>query len=106
MRKKLSLYIVFILLVVVLLTVLCQSSVLTAEEVDPPYIGPETCKTCHTEQYSKWEKTGHALMLITANRARELKYPLPSGISWDDVAYVIGSRWKLRYINTSGYIIT
>ncbi|MFQ5820328.1 MAG: ammonia-forming cytochrome c nitrite reductase subunit c552 [Candidatus Heimdallarchaeota archaeon] len=24
------------------------------------YVGPETCKTCHSEQYDAWNETGHA----------------------------------------------
>lgn len=70
------------------------------------YVGPEVCKTCHTEEYEEWKDTGHANMLLTAEEAQAKGFPLPEGLSWDDIAYTIGGKWKIRYINKSGYIIT
>ncbi|WP_309491937.1 ammonia-forming cytochrome c nitrite reductase subunit c552 [Candidatus Hecatella orcuttiae] len=72
----------------------------------PSYVGPETCKICHPAQYEEWKDTGHANMILTAQQAQEEGFPLPEGISWDDVAYTLGGIWKIRYINTSGYFIT
>jgi hypothetical protein len=70
------------------------------------YVGPEACKTCHSTKYDAWKDTGHANMLLTAAEAQAKGFPLPEGLSWDDIIYTIGGTWKIRYINTSGYIIT
>lgn len=70
------------------------------------YMGPETCGTCHPENYEEWKESGHAIILLPADKAKERGFPLPSGISWDDIAFTIGGLWKVRYVNTSGYIIT
>lgn len=42
-----------------------------------------------------------------AKEAHTVGMALPEGYSWDDISYVIGGRrWKIRYINTEGYIVT
>ncbi len=67
------------------------------------------CKTCHPAQYALWANTTHTSKLITKEDAIARDYPLPppNGTgNWSDVSFVIGSKWKIRYVNNTGYIIT
>lgn len=71
------------------------------------YVGSEKCFDCHTEQYNKWQASGHPWKLRKADRAKYSKLPLPPGYSWDDISYVIGGATKkARFIDKDGYIIT
>jgi hypothetical protein len=71
------------------------------------YEGAEFCKDCHEENYNKWRRSGHPYKLMRGEEARNRPIPLPIGVDWDDVSYVIGGyKWKSRYIGTDGYIIT
>ncbi|MFQ5711451.1 MAG: multiheme c-type cytochrome [Candidatus Geothermarchaeales archaeon] len=97
---------IFILLVLGTLIASMVSQMAFASPAGEEYKGPEFCGTCHAEEYGEWKNTGHRLMLLPAEEAKERGYPLPEGVSWDDVAYVVGSKWKHRYINTTGYFIT
>jgi hypothetical protein len=50
---------------------------------------------------------GHPYKLRPASEAKYAPLPLPEGYAWDDISYVIGGfRWKSRYVNKEGYIIT
>ena len=71
------------------------------------YEGSEWCSECHEQNYNKWKASGHPYKLMKSEQARNRPIPLPNGISWDDVTYVIGGyKWKSRYIDDRGYIIT
>ncbi len=71
------------------------------------YEGPEYCKDCHEENYNDWRTSGHPYKLMKGELAQNRPIPLPEGIDWDDVSYVIGGyKWKSRYIDNEGYIIT
>jgi hypothetical protein len=71
------------------------------------YEGPEFCKQCHEENYNDWRASGHPYKLMKGEEARFRPIPLPEGIDWDDVSYVIGGyKWKSRYMDQDGYIIT
>jgi hypothetical protein len=51
--------------------------------------------------------SGHPYKLRPAADAKLAPLPLPEGVSWDDVSYVIGGyKWKARFIGEDGYIIT
>ncbi len=97
-----------ILLVSVPLITACageESSSTTASELG--YVGSETCAQCHAEQYSTFQVSGHPWKLKTAEVAKANPLPLPKGVTWDDVSYVIGGyKWKARYMDKDGYIIT
>jgi hypothetical protein len=44
---------------------------------------------------------------MKGEEAKHRPIPLPLGTIWDDISYVIGGyKWKSRYIDTEGYIIT
>lgn len=79
------------------------------------FVGSEKCKGCHAEEYKSWKDTFHAKMVrpkkgaLLKDAAVKWKSdgatPGPTrgnvtgkGYSLDDVQYVIGSRWKQRYL--------
>ncbi|NJD76618.1 MAG: hypothetical protein FIB08_05905 [Candidatus Methanoperedens sp.] len=65
------------------------------------------CQTCHPDQYALWANSTHTSKLITRDDAIVRSYPNPpGGYSWENVSFVIGSKWKIRYVNDTGYIIT
>jgi len=79
------------------------------------YKGAEYCKGCHEAQYNKWTASGHPYKLMKGEDAKHRAIPLPGGFNWPedgelvegDVSYVIGGyKWKSRYIDHEGYIIT
>ncbi len=66
-----------------------------------------TCKTCHEAQYALWTNSTHTSKLITRDDAIARGYPNPpGGYSWENVSFAIGGKWKIRYVNDTGYIIT
>ncbi len=71
------------------------------------YEGSEFCQECHEVNYSLWKVSGHPYKLMKSEEARNRPIPLPLGYSWDDISYVIGGyKWKSRYIDNDGWIIT
>lgn len=71
------------------------------------YRGSEVCKQCHEEQYNEWKTSGHPYKLQEWEKAQHRPIPLPEGVDSDDVSWVIGGyKWKSRYIDDQGYIIT
>ena len=69
--------------------------------------GSEFCQGCHEVNYRDWKASGHPYKLMKSEQARNRPIPLPLGTTWDDVSYVIGGyKWKSRYMDTDGYIIT
>ena len=71
------------------------------------YEGSEFCQECHEVNYSLWKVSGHPYKLMKSEEARNRPIPLPIGYTWDDISYVIGGyKWKSRYIDLDGYIIT
>jgi hypothetical protein len=79
------------------------------------YKGAEYCKNCHETEYNKWTASGHPYKLMKGQEAKHRPIPLPGGFNWPesdvlvpgDVSYVIGGyKWKSRYIDHEGYIIT
>ena len=80
------------------------------------YEGAEFCKSCHEDNYNDWKASGHPYKLMKGEDAKHRPIPLPRGFDWpedgeplgdNDVSYVIGGyKWKSRYIDKDGYIIT
>ena len=80
-----------------------STSVVIAQDFE----GSEFCQQCHEANYSEWKSSGHPYKLMKSEEARNRPIPLPIGIKWDDVSYVIGGyKWKARFVDTDGYIIT
>jgi len=72
------------------------------------YKGPESCLDCHDDKnLNQWRVSGHPYKLMKSEEARNRPIPLPEGLDWDDVTYVIGGyKWKSRYLDDMGYIYT
>ena len=71
------------------------------------FMGSDSCKSCHEVNFRDWSASGHPYKLMKSEQARYRPIPLPLGTTWDDVSYVIGGyKWKSRYIDSEGYIIT
>lgn len=72
------------------------------------YVGSLACRRCHPSQYSGWKVSGHPYVLLDSEGAQEYReLPLPDGYSWDGISYTVGGyKWKVRYLNRSGYFIT
>ncbi|MCL4459420.1 MAG: cytochrome c3 family protein [Chloroflexi bacterium] len=71
------------------------------------YVGSEACAKCHAKKYNNFRVAGHGYKLRTAADAMKAPLPLPEGYTWDDISYVIGGyKWKARYMDKQGYIIT
>jgi len=71
------------------------------------YVGSDKCFSCHQEQFNFWQASGHPYKIRKAEKVRYTGIPLPSGYSWEDIAYVIGgANKKARFIDRQGYIIT
>lgn len=79
------------------------------------FVGSEKCKGCHAEEYKSWKGTFHAKMLqprkggilkeAMEKWATDGTNPGPTkgnvtgeAFKLDDVQYVIGSKWKQRYL--------
>jgi nitrate/TMAO reductase-like tetraheme cytochrome c subunit len=75
---------------------------------EPTYVGAETCKMCHSGKYNTWREAGHQSVLLTADEAQARSLPVPEGVNWSDVSYVIGGyKWKIEgWLDHDGYFIT
>lgn len=92
--------------ILALLVVLFASPAMASEHWFD-YMGSDACAECHEKQWNEWTASGHPYKLMKSEAARNRPIPLPQGYSWDDISYVIGGyKWKSRYIDRDGYIIT
>jgi hypothetical protein len=73
-----------------------------------PYVGSETCKSCHADIYDRWKKTPMANVVRDPHQHPEAIIPdfsKPDPLrtfSKDDIALVYGSVWKQRYFKKVG----
>lgn len=71
------------------------------------YVGSLECKECHEDIYNYHRVSGHPFKLNQASDMESWSVPLPEGYDWEDISYVIGGHtYKIRYMDTDGYIIT
>lgn len=77
------------------------------------FIGSDNCGLCHSQIFNEFRKSGHPYKLNKVVNGQPPSYPFstvpnpPTGVSWNDVAYVIGGfGWKARFIGQDGFIIT
>jgi hypothetical protein len=71
------------------------------------YDGSDSCVQCHEQNWNEWQVSGHPYKLMSSEEARNRPIPLPEGLDWDDVTYVIGGyKWKSRYLQSDGYVYT
>jgi hypothetical protein len=86
---------------------------------DLAFAGSDKCMSCHQENYDKWVKSGHPYKLTKIEgESPDLLFPdgtafpsdpvlPPAGYNWEDISYTIGGYgWKMRWIDSNGYIIT
>lgn len=94
---------IFSSIVLGLLAFLVPGTAVAAE-----FKGSEACKGCHEKNYRDWKASGHPYKLVKAEEAQFRSIPTPMGFDWiTDISYVIGGdKWKSRYIDERGYIIT
>ncbi len=79
------------------------------------YAGSEACKTCHSDKYDSYMKSGHPYKLTKIEGAPPV-FPAgtspgvpnpPADKTWNDISYLIGGfGWKARFMDNEGYILT
>ena len=100
----------------------CSDDETAAPPVDPPelaFVGSDACMSCHTEEHTNWQDSGHPYKLTKIEGVSPdalfptfSKFPgdpilPPAGYDWADITYTIGGYgWKMRWIDSNGYIIT
>lgn len=73
------------------------------------FVGSESCKPCHMEQFNGWKKTRMANVVRDPKEHPEavlgdFAHPDPVGsFGLDEVAFVYGSRYKQRYFAKQGH---
>jgi len=88
------------------------SKIMKSEIPDPDmvargYVGPSVCAECHMDIYRDYRATAHPFKIRPAEEAHIVGMALPDGYTWDGISYVVGGRrWKIRYLDKDGYIIT
>jgi hypothetical protein len=77
------------------------------------FIGSEACAECHQELYDIFADSGHNHILTPVIDGDRPDFPFsavdqpPEGYEWADIAYVVGGfRWKARFVDQDGYVIT
>ncbi len=77
------------------------------------YVGDQVCAGCHKELYDTYMKSGHPWELNKVTEGKAPDYPFtqikepPPGYTWDDILYTVGGyKWKARFVNKEGYMIT
>lgn len=103
--------------VALLCAVLVLASCTTDRGAEPVrFVGSDACQGCHPEEFATWKDNYHAKMVRAAHdgllkEAREYWAVDPHGnpgprranatgahMSIDDVVFVVGSKWKQRYL--------
>ncbi|ABL01091.1 multiheme c-type cytochrome [Pelobacter propionicus] len=97
------------------LSLTCMPLVLQAADNGKEFVGSEKCRSCHIQEYNSWKESYHA-KIVRPRKAGMLKEafekwtsdgtgpgPTKGNITGkahtlDDVQYVVGSRWKQRYL--------
>ena len=91
---------------VLLGAVLLAFSLTAAAQIED-YDGSDSCVQCHEQNWNEWQVSGHPYKLMSSEEARNRPIPLPEGLTWDDVSWVIGGyKWKSRYLQNDGFIYT
>ncbi len=86
---------------------LCVIAIPNLVMAQQTYVGSESCKQCHEDNWNLFRVSGHPYKLHKRVDVETWPVPLPSGYEWDDISYVIGGwGWKIRYMDLDGYIIT
>ncbi len=77
------------------------------------FVGSQTCANCHQGYYDTFAQSGHphALTPLADGQLPDLpsaaRNAPPEGLSWDDVAYVVGGfNWKALFVRDDGFLVT
>lgn len=102
-----------------ILSVFLVATPLWGADSKKEFVGSEKCMACHSEEYRSWKNTFHSKIVryrkggilkdAVSKWATDGKNPGPTTANatggparLDDVQYVIGSRWKQRYLVKNG----
>lgn len=76
------------------------------------YVGSTQCKNCHIKQFEDWSKTLHTKMVQDAKADSSViiadfskpgnPFEVATDVKKEDIVYVIGSKWKQRYLWKDG----
>lgn len=79
----------------------------------PEFVGSQACANCHQDYYDAYARSGHprALMPLLDGQIPNLpsvaRRSPPEGLSWDDIAYVMGGfNWKILFVRDDGFLVT
>ncbi len=119
---------IFTMLTLGCLVMLFLYSPALADEPDTTFAGSQSCQGCHGTEYTGWQNSGHAYMLVRSEGANPPEYPEleidmnvggdtytitpgvpepPPGMDWEDIGWVNGGFfWKSRFIDSEGYLVT
>ncbi|RME22750.1 MAG: hypothetical protein D6806_12450 [Deltaproteobacteria bacterium] len=78
------------------------------------YVGTAACADCHQEKVDEFMLSGHPYKLTKTNGQQPADFPHgafppnpPATYDWSDITYTIGGwGWKVRFLDSQGYIIT
>jgi len=97
----------------------CETTTPDTEIPDLDFAGSDACMTCHTTQHANWVESGHPYKLTKIQgESPDALFPAlsafpndpvlpPAGYTWETISYTIGGYgWKMRWIDSDGYIIT
>lgn len=93
---------------IIVLAAVLLSLGMSAQEAKPHFVGSESCKRCHANEYNNWKKTRMANVVRDPKEHPEAvlgdfehEDPVRT-FDLDQVAFVYGSRWKQRYFTKRG----
>jgi hypothetical protein len=69
----------------------------------PTYLKSSICENCHRLKYDDWYATMHRVMLTSSADGQAMDLPLPPGVEWENVSFMIVGKSSFRYLNESGY---
>ncbi len=83
------------------------------------FAGSDACIGCHSDEHAKWVQSGHPYKLTKIlGESPDALFPAlshfpndpvlpPAGYTWADISYTIGGYgWKMRWLDSDGFIIT
>ncbi len=119
-KKLLSFSAICFIALTIVFTSCNEDEIIDPTVTEAEFIGSDACKTCHSEKYDSWVKSGHPYKFSVTDGSIGPVYPSESvnfqntwltnltdgTISWGNVAGVIGGYgWKARFVGTDGEII-
>ncbi|CAG0978603.1 hypothetical protein METP3_01937 [Methanosarcinales archaeon] len=69
------------------------------------YLTSSVCEDCHKAKYDNWTNTLHRVMLTDNITAEAMNLTKPPGTTWNDISYVLVTKFQFDYIDSSGYFL-